>query len=191
MQRKLDAVQTDLTDMLELPTDVSYAVAMIRGKGPALPKVQVQYVAFMCESIKDVEKILSLKKEAFDESMFPRMEVYGRAIHMVEHNAIDSLGKELLLQDIKDGYKAINDNGLQAMEDMRGVIDNLGKELPSKELLRVMGPIHEAAEEFVLLEMKHQRERTNGFVKGILQNNECTYKSVINCVEGTTPTAST
>ncbi|OBT88187.1 hypothetical protein VE02_02417 [Pseudogymnoascus sp. 03VT05] len=42
LQSKLDALQADLTNMPELPADVSSAVAMIQGKGPALPKVQVQ-----------------------------------------------------------------------------------------------------------------------------------------------------
>lgn len=60
------------------------------------------------------------------------------------------------------------------MEDMRGSIDNLGNELLSKDLLRVMGPIHEVAEEFVLLEMKHLLQKINDSVKSVLQENELT-----------------
>ncbi|OBT76431.1 hypothetical protein VF21_04025 [Pseudogymnoascus sp. 05NY08] len=184
LQSKLDALQTDITNMLELPTDVSSAVAMIRGKGPALSRVQVQCIALVCESIEDIDKIISPNIEALKNTLSPRMEVYAR---VAKYGTIDGLDKELHLQAIEDNYNAIDKEIVQFLKDacgvmhgvMRGAIHNLGK-----EVLRDMSLIQETDKEALLLHTKHLCKIIDDHGKRLLQENKDLYYALINSPVG-------
>ncbi|KFZ00680.1 hypothetical protein V501_10560 [Pseudogymnoascus sp. VKM F-4519 (FW-2642)] len=183
LKSNLDALQTDLTDMLELPTYFSPNVTQLRSKDPAVARVQVQHEAFAWEQGQNFNKIFYQKMEAMGKTLSLRMETCVNTIKQARRGYFDTIDngrpydidamRNRLLQANNDNHKAIVEATLQCTADLCEALECL-----RKELIRNSGSINETTEETILQLMKSVYKSIDGLGEIYLECNKVLRESV-------------